>query len=423
MTSLPSTHMTEPQNQEAERHTLGALMLGTRAIDRVRGILQPEDFYLHRHTVIYRAALALNDNDVPIDHVTLAEKLDQLGLTEEAGGRAYVVELAYDTPSAGNVAHYAGIVREKALQREAMRACARAADQIAKGTTALTVSSDLVRKMDALQRKAAGENTRIADASMVASYYTDKILNPPSLANGVPTPFSFLRPLQPAWLYLLGGYQGEGKTVLLVQFLLAACERGKRVGVVSMEMTWEDLTDRIVSCHGVPYQEAISGRFSSDENKRVAYDVAERMQTWDLEIIDDPFIDAHGVRGYARAGKYDLLMIDHLHRLPWKERRDLELAVAVIKNTAKEMRIPVILLAQLKRGDGTHFPRPTMASFRESGMIEAEADVAWLLWRKRDERNERMSDAEFIVGKNRYGQEGYNDLVFEGDKVRFREAA
>lgn len=411
----------QPQNDEAERHTLGALMLGNKAIERVRGILAPDDFYIHKHGVIYRAALSLDDRGVTIDRISLAEELSQLGLLEEAGGNPYINELAYETTSAANVRHYAGIVREKSLQRSAYREIAKAARRLEEGTTAKDVTSRLAVAIDELRRQADNENTRIADAKTLSGYYADKIANPPALDAGVPTPFSFLRPLQPAWLYLLGGYQGEGKTVLLVQFLLAACERGKRVGVISMEMTWEDLTDRIVSCHGVPYQEAISGRFSSDANRKTAYDVAEKMQDWDLEIIDDPLIDAQGIRTYARAGKYDLLMIDHLHRLPWKERRDLESNVTVIKNTAKELRIPVLLLAQLKRGDGQHFPKPTMASFRESGMIEAEADVCWLLWRTRDENNERTAKAEFIVGKNRYGQEGHSDLEFVGDTVRFKE--
>lgn len=411
----------QPQNDEAERRTLGALMLAPRAIERVRGIVRPEDFYLGKHTLIYLAALALDDRGQPIDTISVAEQLDQQGQLEDAGGRPYINELAYDTTSSGNAHHYAGIVRERALQRQAHKQLVIALEQLQNGTTTKTITSELAVAMDELRRQADNERTRIVDAKTLAGYYTDKILNPPDLKAGVPTPFSFLRPLQPAWLYLLGGYQGEGKTVLLVQFLLAACERGKRVGVVSMEMTWEDLTDRIVSCHGVPYQEAISGRFSCEEHKRVAYQVAEKMQEWDVEIIDDPLIDAQGIRTYARGGKYDLLMIDHLHRLPWTLRRDLEQNVTVIKNTAKELRIPVILLAQLKRGDGQHFPRPTMASFRESGMIEAEADVCWLLWRERDENNQRTAKAEFIVGKNRYGQEVKMDLEFVGDTVRFKE--
>jgi replicative DNA helicase len=139
-----------------------------------------------------------------------------------------------------------------------------------------------------------------------------------------------------------------------------------------------------------------------------------------IDLIDDPWIDPQGIRQYARAGGYDLLVIDHLHQLAWTERRDLENAVRFIANIARELELPILLLAQLKR-PGDSYPRPTMSAFRDTGMIEALAAACWLIHRPRDLEGKRGAVAEFVVAKNRYGPEGVHTLSFQGDYVRFTE--
>ena len=148
---------------------------------------------------------------------------------------------------------------------------------------------------------------------------------------------------------------------------------------------------------------------------------------WDWELIDDEEVDPAAVRRHQRRGRYDLLIIDHLHRMPVKdkryERQELEDGVRRITNIAREFDVPVLLLSQLSRSNNPKepFPRPTMADLRGSAMIEAEAAVVWFVWRKRDKQNQQTSDAELITAKNRFGAVGAHRLGFIGSQVRFTE--
>lgn len=410
---------TAPQNQEAEEHVLGALLLGTRAIDRIRPILQPQHFYRDTHAHIYSAILHLDDQGVPVDTITLADELHQRGQLEQVGGKPRLVELATIVPAAGNAPHYARIVHEKHLERTFRRALVTRSQEATEGDLRHAIAG-LSVDLDEITRQAEGDRQTVVTAYQAAEWYAEKLRNPPAEDAGVPAPFSFLSPMQPGRLYVLGGLQGEGKTVVAIQAIRAAARAGKSVGVYTIEMGWRDLTDRLISCAGLPYQQVVAGRFSNAD----LYERAERaigeLATQRVDLIDDPWIDPQGIRQYARAGGYDLLVIDHLHQLAWTERRDLENAVRFIAGIARELEIPILLLAQLKR-PGDSYPRPTMSAFRDTGMIEALAAACWLIHRPRDLEGKRGAVAEFVVAKNRYGAEGVYPLTFQGDYVRFTE--
>lgn len=412
-----------PQALEAEERVLGAMMLSRRAADTVAGILKPADFYLPGHGLIYQAILDLYAAGVDeADFVSVEHELEDQGRLAEAGGKARIREIATLAPGAGNAHHWARIVRDQAIKRRALGIAQTFKAEVEAGQEAKTAIAQLARDVDELGREADQERAVVITGYQAAEHYHEKIKNPPPVDAGVATPWPFLQPIQP-WLHVFGGYMGDGKTVAAVQFLRAACEAGKRVGFVTIEMSWEDLTDRIVSCHGVPYQEAISGRFTSPLNEQIAKEAVARIAGWQVDLIDDPWIDVQAIRRYARAGAYDLLVIDHLHQLDWEDRRALERNLRAIANTSRELRLPILLLAQLKRGDGEGskaFPRPTMASFRETGMIEATAAVCWFVYRHRNPEGERLDQSEFIVAKNRYGAEGHYGLRFDGANVRFK---
>ena len=415
MTAQPA-----PQNQEAEEHVLGAVLLSERALDTTGEILGPADFYRRSHGIIYAAALELRDAGTPVDALTLTQHLDDTGRLEDAGGRVRIHELAAIVPAAGNAPPYARIVREHALRRRVDTATTTLQQDLRHGLDSHAAIARLSTIADELAREADRARDTVISAYQAAEWYADKLRNPPAEDAGVPAPFSFLQPMQPGRRYVLGGLQGEGKTVIAIQAIRAAARAGKNVGVYTIEMGWRDLTDRLISCAGLPYQQVVAGRFSNAD----LYERAERaigeLATQRVDLIDDPWIDPQGIRQYARAGGYNLLVIDHLHQLAWTERRDLENAVRFIAGIARELEIPILLLAQLKR-PGDSYPRPTMSAFRDTGMIEALAAACWLIHRPRDLEGKRGSVAEFVVAKNRYGREGVYPLTFQGDYVRFTE--
>lgn len=413
------TTQAAPQNLEAEENVLGAVLLSERALDTTSEILGPRDFYRPSHGTIYQAALELRDAGIPVDALTLTQHLDDTGRLEQAGGRARIVELQALVPAAGNAPHYARIVREHALRNRVDHATAALREELHAGLDSGTAIARLATLADDLAREADQARDTVISSYAAAEWYQEKLRNPPDPTQGVPTPFSFLPPMQGGRLYVLGGLQGEGKTVLSTQFTRAAARAGKRVGVCTIEMSWHDMTDRLISCAGLPYQQVVAGRFSNADLYARAERAIGELATWQIDLIDDPWITPATIRRYAKAGRYDLLVIDHLHQLAWEERRDLEKHVTYITATARELDIPIILLAQLKRPDGHSYPRPTMSAFRDTGMIEALASACWLIHRPRDHDGKRGSEAEFVIAKDRYGPEGVHDLEFRGDEVRF----
>lgn len=409
-----------PQNLEAEESVLGAVLLSERALEATSQILGPRDFYRASHGHIYAAALELRDAGVPIDAISLTQHLHDTNRLEDVGGRVRIHELAALVPAAGNAPHYARIVREHALRRRVDHATAALREELHAGLDSTTAIAKLATLADDLAREADQARDTVISAYQAAEWYAEKLRNPPAEDAGVPSPFSFLSPMQGGRLYVLGGLQGEGKTVIAIQAIRAAARAGKNVGVYTIEMGWRDLTDRLISCAGLPYQQVVAGRFSNADLYARAERAIGELATQRIDLIDDPWIDPAGIRQYARAGHYDLLVIDHLHQLAWTERRDLENAVRFIAGIARELEIPILLLAQLKR-PGDSYPRPTMSAFRDTGMIEALAAACWLIHRPRDTEGKRGTVAELVVAKNRYGPEGVYPLAFQGDHVRFTE--
>lgn len=254
--------------------------------------------------------------------------------------------------------------------------------------------------------------------------FEEEMRNPPDFTkSGVPTPFSFLDRLYPGRVYVLAGYTKDGKTALSTQFLEAAASDKKRVAFFSIEMTWRDLRDRIITTYGVPAKMVERRRFSEQYQNRVNQALAA-MALWQVDIIDDPAIDLDGIQQILMGADYDYAIIDHLHRFGFDDRRDLEKIMRGIVNLSQQFEIPILLLAQLKRPYNTDkAPRPTLSMLRESGMIEAEAAMVSFIYRKRDEHGLRTTESELIVAANRYGHEDLKPLFFDADSVRFTEVS
>ena len=414
-----------PQAIEAEEYVLGALLLaGTssahdRAVEAVLEVLEPQHFFRESHGLIYGAVRTLVVSGQAFDALAVIRELERSGALEEAGGRTRVHELLTCATAVANAPHHAGLVREAWEKRELLRMLQHLASEARNGKTSGELLEISERSVIDVRSRIERGRTTVVPSFQAAQALEAKFRNPPEEGAGIPTPFpSFLRPLQPGRLYVLGGYTADGKTVIATQFARSAAEGGHRVGYVTIEMAWSDLSDRIVSAFGVPYWQVQSGRLT-DAHRPAAERALRELARWQLDLIDDEGVDAAALWRYQRLGRYALLIVDHLHRIDWSERRDLEREVRAITNVARRENVPILLLAQLSR-QGNDFPRPTLASFRETAVIEQEAWMAMAIWRKR-EKGRPTDDAELIVLKNRSGPDGWRPLQFRKEEARYVE--
>lgn len=413
-----------PFNLDAEESVLGAMMLSEHAVEACMDVLEGREFYRPTHGAIFRAILAVYGRRQAVDAITVSDELDKAGKLEEVGGAERVHELNALVPAAANVRHWANIVRETWLARGLIRT---GQDIIRMGYERPGAIEDLFadadRRMIELQAYLTRHHDDVFNGAQLAEAFLEKTLNPPDETAGVRTPWPFLKPLQPSRLIVLGGYQGTGKTAGGAQFLKSGCEGGARVGFASIEMSKEDITERLISLFGVPSDQVQTGRVDDVYQDRLN-EALVAINSWDFKVIDDETLQPADLRRHQRREKFDLLIVDHLHAMQIKdkkhEREEISEKVQQITSIAREFEIPVLLLAQLSRGfKDNPYPRPTRRDLFGASAIENNAAHIWFVWRKPDKMNQFGNEAEFIIDKNRFGPTGWQHMWFESRFVRF----
>jgi replicative DNA helicase len=419
-----------PQSIEAERSVLGAVMQQPKVLPDVLEVLDdPDAFYWGKHGLIFSAVRDLYLRDEGFDHLSVSRELDRRHQLEQVGGHTELAALVFETTSTLNAVHHAKIIREAWAKRKVIREFTGPMSEAWNGARA----TDVIRRVESAcidLRNQIDEEGRatVISGFQLAEQAEKKMKGLIVREPGVPTVFNFLPEMMPGRMYVLGGYAKDGKTVVAVQMLRTAIKAGKRVGFVSIEMSHEDLTDRIVSSYGIPYKMVQRGNIPSPYEPQMKQALGDLARA-DFNVIDDPGIDVTGIVRHQRLGRYDLLIIDHLHRISYEDARDprmrLNHNVKTLAKLARSERIPVLLLAQLHRppnSDG--FPRPTMQSFKETSTIEQEASALWAVFRKRDpQTGARLDETEFIVLADRYGPDGNHQLHFRKEEVRFTEVS
>lgn len=407
---------------EAEEQVLGAMLFSDNAATKAVDALTVDHFYLESHGKMFAVMRDMVTNGIPTDVTTVGAALAEKGLTEATGGRIRLHELVGLTPASANVAYHIKLVHDAWVKRLVHAAALRiytnvemmSADEAvaALEESALTIATVTEQKHDVF-----------IDLKRALSEVEQRFNTPLAEGWGIPTPFSFLAPLQPGRLYVLGGYPKDGKTIIATQFAATAAQVGKKVGVLSLEMSYSDLTNRWLQQRTGISQEAFrTGRVPIDRID-TAREEMQTMSGWDVKIIDDEAITPQAVRKYQRIGKFDLLIIDHLHMMRWKDRHDLEDNIKLIARVSREFGVPVLLLCQLSRA-GDHakpFPVPSSRQMRETAMLEAVASSIWLIYRERDEYHVQTNDAKLIVAMDRYGPANTHSLYFNEVSTSFME--
>jgi replicative DNA helicase len=197
--------------------------------------------------------------------------------------------------------------------------------------------------------------------------------------------------------------------------------------VASLEMSHEDVTERVISLFGIPGDQVQAGDVDDAYSERLN-EALVAIASWDFEVIDNETLTPHDLMRAQRRGNYDLLIIDHLHHMKIDRRHERESIgenVHGITELARRFEIPVLLLAQLSRGPKeAPFPRPTKRDLYGASQIENYASHIWLVWRRPDEFNDFTSQTEFVIAANRFGWSGRDasrELLFRNRFVRFEE--
>lgn len=435
-----------PHSLEAEQSIIGGLMLENQAWDKVCAKICETDFYRAEHRILFRAILELAQKNQPFDVVTVLDQLMSVQRLDDAGGEAYLFELANNTPSVANISAYADIVREKSVHRQMIGVAGEIAD-VAYNPDGREVSEILdyaERKVFAIAEQTASEGGPEAIKSILVKtvekidelYHSEGSIT--GLATGLTDLDKMTSGLQPSDLVIVAGRPSMGKTTFVMNVAEhAAITAGKPVLVFSMEMPSDSLAMRMMSSLGRIDQHRIrTGKLDDDDWPRVTSAV-HMLSEAPLYIDDTPALSPAEMRARARRltkeyGQLGLIVVDYLQlmKVPGfkADSRTAEISEISrsLKSLAKELDVPVIALSQLNRSlEQRHDKRPVMSDLRESGAIEQDADLICFIYRDEvyNEDSPDKGTAEIIIAKQRNGPIGKARVAFLGKYTRFEDLA
>lgn len=435
-----------PHSLEAEQAIIGGLMLDNQVWDKISAKLCEADFYRTEHRVLFQAILALTKKNQPFDVVTLLDNLKSNHFLDEAGGEAYLFELANNTPSVANVSAYADIVREKSVQRQLIAVATDIADSAYNpGNRELTELLDTAEsKVFAIaEQTATNGGPEVIKSILVRTveridmlYHNGDAIT--GLATGLSDLDDLTSGLQPSDLIIIAGRPSMGKTILGMNVAEhAAIKAGKPVLVFSMEMPGDALAMRMMSSLGRIDQHRIrTGKLNDDDWPRVTSAV-HMLSEAPLFIDDTAALTPAELRSRARRlmkdqGQLGLIVVDYLQlmKVPGfkADNRTAEISEISrsLKALAKELQVPVIALSQLNRSlEQRQDKRPVMSDLRESGAIEQDADLICFIYRDEvyHEDSPDKGTAEIIIAKQRNGPIGKVRAAFLGKYTRFEDLA
>jgi replicative DNA helicase len=429
-----------PHNFEAERATLGAILLDREAIIPLASWLQAPHFYVEAHAWIYEAQLACYHRRVPPDLTTIADELRRAERLDQIGGVPFLVELSNSVPTAYHVEYYARIVERTAVLRNLIQAGAK--------ITALGYDEgdDVERTLDAAEQELFNVSQRrgmqdfIPLSNIVDSYYEylHQIDERGPELSGTPTGFidfdKMTGGLQRSDLLILAARPGVGKSSLAMSMAFnIATQQQKAVGVFSLEMGREQLLQRLLATHtGIDSQKLRTGRLSISELQTLT-DALNYFAAVPIYIDDTAGVSISEVRAKARRLQaehgLEFLIIDYLQLVSGSGRRGDNRVQEVseisrsLKAIARELNIPVLALSQLSRAvEGRTSHVPVLADLRESGSIEQDADMVMFIYREEmyDKDTDKKGIAELHIAKHRNGPLGVVSLFFDQRTTRFR---
>jgi replicative DNA helicase len=433
-----------PQNLEAEASILGGILLENEAINRVLEIIAPGDFYRESHRKIFRGMMELTDRTEPADLITLSELLKAKGELEAVGGSAYLASLADQVPTAANIAHYARIIREKAILRQLISTATDIATRGFEEQGNVDEFLDAAEKVifDIAEKKIKSAFVSVGDMIKDTLKAVERLYERKELVTGVPTGFKDLDKLtaglQPSDLIIVAGRPSMGKTAFALNIAsYASLNTGIGVAVFSLEMAREQLVLRMLCSEARVDNSKVRAGYLGERDFPKLANAAGRLHDALIYIDDTPAISVLELRAKTRRlirdkeKKLGLVIVDYLQLMRGmgtasnREQEISEISRS-LKALAKELRVPVIALSQLnRRVEDRGDRRPMMADLRESGAIEQDADVIAFIYRDEvyNQKSQDKGIAEIIVAKQRNGPIDTVRLTFLNEYTRFEDRA
>lgn len=431
-----------PHSVDAERSVLGSMLLDANALELSLEQLRPEDFYLPAHETIFACMRDIRNAGGAVDLVTLANELERHGKLDMAGGAAGLSELLGFVPTAANVQEYIGIVEEKSVRRQLIRAGGDIARDGMNDEAGLEkVLNDAERRIyDISMRKSEDSLVPVEEIVPGAFAEIGELMNRRGKLTGVDTGFIDLNRMtggfQKSDLIIVAARPAMGKTAFALNVAQhAALHDGRTVVIFSLEMSARQLVMRMLCTEATVESQKIKEGVVDPEDTNRLLEVMEPMSRSGLYIDDTGGISVPEIRSKCRRLKarrgLDMVVIDYLQlmqsgggRRSDSRTQEVSDMTRQLKLLARELEVPVVLLAQLNRGPETRQDHtPMIADLRESGSIEQDADMVILLYRPAvyDETEDNTSHA--IIAKHRHGPTGTVLLAWQGEYTRFMNLA
>lgn len=430
-----------PQNLDAEQAVLGSLMVDRDLMPVVSEILERSDFYAPHNATIYAALTALYERGEPIDKISVAEELRQRRLLDEVGGVEALSQLLNAVPTAAAAEYYAKVVAEKSVLRSLITAGGRITAVGFEPTEDVEDTLDRCEQMIfEIGRRQVGGFVVVKDLLKPTFEQIDRLYHQKGQVTGVPSGFRdldrFTTGFQPGELVVIAARPSMGKTSLCLNIAMhAAKEAAKSVAVFSLEMSNEQLVQRLLAGEShIDAQRLRTGNIKDEEWGEITKAMGVLAEV-PIYIDDSAALTVGELRSRSRrlrAGTgLDLIAVDYLQLLRSSNSRTTNRVEVIddicrgLKALAKELKVPIIALAQLNRSPETrNEKRPLLSDLRESGGIEQEADVVAFIYR--DEyynapSAENEGIAEIILAKQRNGPTGTIELRFDKKLTTFHD--
>lgn len=439
-----------PHSEEAERAVLGSLMIDPLRVPEVAERLDPDDFFGRRHALIYQALVELSDVGEPIDFVSVGERLLGSQSLQQAGGRAYLIELASSVSSSAHLMHHAKIVAETAVLRRLIAEASKMIEEAFETRPSGPQVQELVDRAEhAIFRISDEGASNEPDSISRALEETFKRIESSSHRGeltGLPSGYYDLDEktcgFNSGELIILAARPSMGKTALALNIVEYAAMNPPKwldhrpvVLLFSLEMGKLSIGNRMLCSRArVDAHRLRTGNIPNEDYQELNRAVGELANTR-IFIDDSPGMTVMSMRSRARRlrqkqGALDMVVVDYLQLMthPKAESRQMEISQISrsLKELARELHVPVIALSQLSRAvESREDKRPQLSDLRESGSIEQDADVVLLLYRPEyyNPTEENRGLAEVICAKQRNGPTGSLQLVFRSNVMRFENRA
>lgn len=426
----------EPNSILAEQAVIGVLLGRSELLDVVSPALKPEDFFAEQHRIIYTVMLDMAAAGELIDLVGVQDKLTQLKRLERVGGPAYLTELVVSAPSGANIDRHVAMIRERSTRRKVIKAADSIKEVAASSANLGQGASVGIEALFGLLREGGALKKPAPIGKILPAVIDGMEQRGKGIINAIKTGFDdldahLLGGLRRGDLVVVAGRPSMGKTSIGMQVGAAAALDGEQVMVFTLEMSGEQLGERLLAqIGGVDYSRIIKGNLLDEDYDRMTYAVGKLHQAA-LLIDDTGGLTVQDIAARARAQSksrgLSMIVIDYLQIMGYAGRalgrvEQLGEISRALKALAKELNAVVVLLSQLNRDVEKRMDkRPLLSDLRESGAIEQDADLVVMMYRDEyyNPDTEFRGMGEALVRKNRNGEVGTVGLRWEGEKVRF----